>query len=268
MCTSLTPDLTIIDAFANATIAVNSAGTSLYVTIGDQARRWEISGGDDCGLAPDPSFTPTLDGEVEDLAVTAAGEVYATIDSQTYSPIQIWPAADAKQCLLGPDEPLGGHSIAVGGDGTGLFVGYTDADYHTQLYRAAPDLEGCTLQLQWTESGQHQAGFNNFVLDADGRMHVLAHDDDSNDVMVILDTSGATVKTYKGSKNSLCTASTVTRCGADICVMSCSNMYRFSDDGDLLQDIDLTETFGFSGDHIGIAGATDGTVYVLRVGGP
>ncbi len=39
VCTSLTPDLTIIDAFANATIAVNSAGTSLYETIGDQRRR-------------------------------------------------------------------------------------------------------------------------------------------------------------------------------------------------------------------------------------
>jgi len=86
-------------------------------------------------------------------------------------------------------------------------------------------------------------------------------------VMVVLYTNGGMVKSY-GPGASLCTASTVARCGADICVMSCSDLHRFSSEGEVLGSVDLADVFDdFSAQYVGIAGTDDGTIYVLKVAG-
>lgn len=262
--------LFVSDSFAATTIAVDPAGTGLYLTVGDKAYRWDIGGGADCGLTADDSYKPLIDGVVSDLAVTVDQLVYASIENSSFSPQRIWPQADAELCLLGPDDGLGAQSISVRGDGTGVVAGGTDAEYRTQLYGLAADPNMCTLELLWTESGVNDLGYKVFVMDAAGRMHGLGldrGDEDLPQVMVVLGDDGAMVKSY-GPGKSLCTASTVARCGADICVVSCTDLYRFSSEGDVLGSVDLADVFDdFSAQYLGIAGTQDETIYVLKVAG-
>lgn len=269
VCATPVP-LRVSDWTDNMTFAIDPAGTALYLTVHDVAYRWTIAGGADCGFTADTAYTPTLGGEATDIAVTADGEVYASIEFSSFSPARIWPQADAGPCLLGPDEGLGAQSIAVGVDGTGIVAGSNDGEYHTQLYRTVPNAPTCTLELQWTETGTGDDGYEPFVLDADGRAHVLALDPETQvgHVIFVFDAGGAMVTSYKPDGVDLCTGSALTRCGADICVMSCTDLYRFASDGTEKGHADLAELFNdYTPTYVGAAGADDGSFYVLRVAG-
>lgn len=201
-------DSSITSSVGASEIAVDPAGTRLYILSRTAQKVWGFTIGPSCTLSLDASFGTggVLVGATSKI-YAVPGALYGTTGSFGDRLKRIWPVA-TEECDLDF-----GYPFAVSDDGASAFLAAGDIQ-NPNIHRLA--LATC----QQTDTGIPVAGDNNFISLSLGPSGLLYSSDGRTIGVFDSNANMELVSFPEHPQASLVTLRTVQGCGADLCVLN------------------------------------------------